>query len=1289
MNDKLPINSVAWWNEYFREEWSRHGGSEQTSHFAQRLLAGLPEADQRILARLPLSVLDWGCALGEGCAELAAAWPQARLTGMDIAEEALRQARARHPHLRFLASSADQPPGTLPERFDVVVNSNSIEHFDDWLGILRNNLAQTRLLHLTLVPYREEPLSIHHRHSFDESSFPPEVAGFSRIFERVIAVDTRYWPSGRQLLVGYATPAYLRLRESDPGTLAERAKWEAYYAGLPVEEIDPLSRQFNAELTAVLQELLPAGGRLLEAGAGGGNQSIALAQAGFDVTLLDFSPAALEYARRNFERHGLNAGFIEGDAFEPKTPEYDLVFNAGVLEHYALDEQARFLRGMASRSRRYVLVLIPNRACYWYWAWRTHKAAEHDWPFGREVPQTSLADAFDAAGLRYVGQCYLGEAWTEYFIESLPGIDGELRAQLLRLHRSPVVPAINRGYLMAALGVVGEADSLVGRWQTTTLPAAELRRNEEWTAIVADALAGRIGAEQAALRARIESEREHQRTQDQAQTRMAELTVKLQQVRIQEQETRLQLQARLDELNVAAGRLAELGRQVEEVSAWGRSSAERAGQLQQRLSDLEAAERRRWGNRLRQGLRVLREESPRQWARRIWWRLPLSPGQRHRIGLALRRLQRDQPASGGANGAAVLPVHAPLRTGNGSDVFVFAVIDWHFRIQRPQQIARALAAAGQRVFYVSNQFVDASSAGYAVEELDPELPLYQVRLHAGGAPPIYFATPAQATLEQLRDGLARLLQAARPARCIGLIDHVWWWPLANMLPNSLRVYDCMDHHEGFGNVPSGLLTLEDEVVREADVVITTSAWLAERLRGKRAQVALVRNACDPVHFGAPPPALHADPQGRRTIGYFGAIAEWFDVALLRSVALAHPGARVLLVGNDTVGAAAALAHCSNVEFTGEVPYAELPRYVHAFDVCLLPFKVLPLTLATNPVKVYEYLAAGKPVVAVDLPEVRQFGALVRAAGTPGDFVAAVTAALDEPQSGARIEERQHFALGQTWANRAAAVTAAIAAHQPPRVSVVVLTWNNLALTQACLASLAASDYPDLELIIVDNASTDGSRTWLREYAQAQSQAQLVLNDRNLGFAAGNNIGLARATGEFVVVLNNDTQVTPGWVRTLLRHFERNPRLGLAGPVTNNIGNEAKIDIAYDDRAQMLERAADYTLAHAGRVHPMRTSAFFCVMMRAAALREVGALCEDYGLGFFEDDDYCRRLEAAGWHIVCAEDVFVHHELSASFAKLPSAERQQLFDRNLALYESKWGKWQPHQHRAPSSATVES
>jgi GT2 family glycosyltransferase len=443
----------------------------------------------------------------------------------------------------------------------------------------------------------------------------------------------------------------------------------------------------------------------------------------------------------------------------------------------------------------------------------------------------------------------------------------------------------------------------------------------------------------------------------------------------------------------------------------------------------------------------------------------------------------------------------------------------------------------------------------------------------------------------------------------------------------------------------------------------------------------VRNGCDPKHFRDAPEQVHRDPRGRRTIGYYGAIAEWFDVNLVRSVARAHPDARVLLVGNDTVAAKDQLSDCPNVEFTGEVPYAQLPAYLHAFDVCLLPFKVVPLTLATNPVKVYEYLAAGKPVVAVDLPEIAQFGELVRNAREPDQFVAAVSAALLEPPTADVIASRRDFAADQSWTARAAEIDDALKAVSEPRVSVIVLTYNNLALTQQCLGSLErASDYANLELIVVDNASTDGSREWLREYAGRNPAMRLVLNDENLGFAAGNNVGLAQATGEYLVVLNNDTQVTHGWVRTLLQHFRRSPRLGLLGPVTNNIGNEAKIDIEYATPDEMAKRTADYTLRHGGRRHPLRTAAFFCVMLRAAVYKQVGGLCEEFGIGFFEDDDYCRRVEAAGWEIACAEDAFVHHELSASFGKLPNEQRQKLFEQNLRIYESKWGKWEPHRYR---------
>ena len=102
------------------------------------------------------------------------------------------------------------------------------------------------------------------------------------------------------------------------------------------------------------------------------------------------------------------------DAFETRNPDFDLVFNSGVLEHYTVEEQARFLRGMASRSRRYVLVLVPNSACYWYWIWRVGKTAREGWPFGKEVPTVDLSAAFELAGIRYLGHCFMGASWTRH-----------------------------------------------------------------------------------------------------------------------------------------------------------------------------------------------------------------------------------------------------------------------------------------------------------------------------------------------------------------------------------------------------------------------------------------------------------------------------------------------------------------------------------------------------------------------------------------------------------------------------------------------------------------------------------------------------------------------------------------------------------------------------------------------------------------------------------------------------------------------------------------------------------
>jgi GT2 family glycosyltransferase len=302
------------------------------------------------------------------------------------------------------------------------------------------------------------------------------------------------------------------------------------------------------------------------------------------------------------------------------------------------------------------------------------------------------------------------------------------------------------------------------------------------------------------------------------------------------------------------------------------------------------------------------------------------------------------------------------------------------------------------------------------------------------------------------------------------------------------------------------------------------------------------------------------------------------------------------------------------------------------------------------------------------------------ASTPNEFADAVGRALQQFDTSI-ADARRAYAAGQTWAHRAAELDAAIAAIEEPRVSVVVLTYNNLDFTEACLFSIEAySDYPNLEVIVVDNASTDGTREYLQDWVTKGRDRKIILNDDNRGFAAGNNQGMEAATGEFLVILNNDTYVTPGWIRTLASHLRRDPSLGIVGPVTNNIGNEARIEIAYADMAEMIERAGIHTRAHAGRLLHLPVVAFFCVMLRRSVWERLGGLDERFGLGFFEDDDYCRRVAEIGMKVGCAEDVFVHHHLSATFNQLQSEKRQELFERNQALYEEKWGAWLPHSYR---------
>src|SRR6185295_20081256 len=144
---------------------------------------------------------------------------------------------------------------------------------------------------------------------------------------------------------------------------------------------------------------------------------------------------------------------------------------------------------------------------------------------------------------------------------------------------------------------------------------------------------------------------------------------------------------------------------------------------------------------------------------------------------------------------------------------------------------------------------------------------------------------------------------------------------------------------------------------------------------------------------------------------------------------------------------------------------------------------------------------------------------------------------------------------------------------------------------------------------------------------------------------------------------NDVVVPRAWLRGLLRCLD-DPAVGLAGPVTNSAGNEARIPVGYTDLADMNDFARDHMHAHRGVTFDIAVLAMFCLAMRRDAFEKIGPLDEGYAVGMFEDDDYANRARAAGYRVVCTEESFVHHFGQASFKKLiESGEYQAVWDRN--------------------------
>lgn len=237
------------------------------------------------------------------------------------------------------------------------------------------------------------------------------------------------------------------------------------------------------------------------------------------------------------------------------------------------------------------------------------------------------------------------------------------------------------------------------------------------------------------------------------------------------------------------------------------------------------------------------------------------------------------------------------------------------------------------------------------------------------------------------------------------------------------------------------------------------------------------------------------------------------------------------------------------------------------------------------------------------------------------------------------------------------------------VSIVIPAHNQLDYCRQCIESIRRStDYP-YRLILVDNGSTDG----VEQYFDRVPGATVVHAGRNAGFPAGANLGLAHVQGH-ALLLNSDTVVPRGWLGRLVAALDRDPRIGLVGPMSNCVSGAQYIEgldlnsiEAIDAYSERLARK------NAGNLLDCDRLVGFCLLIRDTALRDVGLLDESFGIGNFEDDDYCLRVRRAGYRVCIAQDCFVFHYGSRTFQALGFGAREyrDLLARNEARFREKW------------------
>ncbi|MBN1550571.1 glycosyltransferase [bacterium] len=373
-------------------------------------------------------------------------------------------------------------------------------------------------------------------------------------------------------------------------------------------------------------------------------------------------------------------------------------------------------------------------------------------------------------------------------------------------------------------------------------------------------------------------------------------------------------------------------------------------------------------------------------------------------------------------------------------IVIYSIIPWSGVWQRPQHFATLLAKHNKVIYVdpagVQHVLANRLSAHHTVQKISDNLVVYRPRVLPGGK--------TKSRVIELNDYLIL-------AGVLSLLKRFCWprpilvtnTPLADFwvekFPWKAVVYDVIDDFVSTSWAPLDAKSREIRLFNKTDTVFTGTYSLWVKKKSYHKDIEYIPCGVETEHFlksVQPETLIPQDVEllARPILGYFGALNERIDADLLIFLAKSIPGASVLLIGpvfadfglsdftdrwasvlpNPAAPGFRLKSHPPNIHIIGIRPYRDLPAYLKAFDVCLLPYVINQVTQDIHPVKILEYLASGKPVVSTALPDVMRFyKQIVDIAHNRNQFIDLINRNIVD-QSEQRKQERIAFAAPKTW-----------------------------------------------------------------------------------------------------------------------------------------------------------------------------------------------------------------------------------------------------------------------------------